>query len=126
NGLVLGGGVGISASASHRVVTDSTRLGMPEVGIGFSPDVGGPYYLANAPAGIGNYIGLTGTLISGVDAIYAGFADLRVPDERIEQLVQRLATMSEPGHIDAILAEFEAAETSVLETEAYWIQEVFC
>lgn len=126
NGLVLGGGVGISASASHRVVTESTRLGMPEVGIGFSPDVGGPYYLANAPEGIGNYLGLTGTHISGADAIYAGFADLRVPDDRIEQLVQRLATISEPGHIDAILAEFEAAETSVLETEAHWIQDVFC
>ena len=126
NGLVLGGGVGISAPASHRVVTDSTRLGMPEVGIGFSPDVGGSYYLANAPAGIGNYLGLTGTHISGADAIYAGFADIRVPDARIEQLVQRLESITAPSQVDAILAEFEAAETSVLATEAHWIQDVFC
>src|SRR5699024_5682884 len=48
NGLVLGGGVGISSQGSHRVATDSTKLGMPEVGIGFSPDVGGVYFLANA------------------------------------------------------------------------------
>lgn len=126
NGLVLGGGVGISAPGSHRVVTDSTRMGMPEVGIGFSPDVGGPYYLANAPAGVGNYLGLTGTHISGADAIYAGLADIRVPDEHVEQLIQRLTTISDRSEIDAILADYEAAETSELATEAHWIQDVFC
>lgn len=126
NGLVLGGGVGISAPGSHRIVTDSTRMGMPEVGIGFSPDVGGSYYLANAPTGIGNYLGLTGTHISGADAIYAGLADIRVPDERIDELVQRLTTISDRSEIDAILAEFEAAETSELSIEAEWIQDVFC
>ena len=126
NGLVLGGGVGISVPGSHRVATDSTRLGMPEVGIGFSPDVGGAYYLANTPAGIGNYMALTATHISGADAVYAGLADIRVPDDRIEQLIQQLETITGPGEVDAILAEFEATETSELESEAHWIQDVFC
>ncbi|GAA4111475.1 enoyl-CoA hydratase/isomerase family protein [Enteractinococcus coprophilus] len=126
HGLVLGGGVGISAPASHRVVTDSTRFGMPEVGIGFSPDVGGPYYLANAPAGIGNYLGLTGAHISGADAVYAGLAEVRVPDDRIEALVQQLESIKEPGQIDEILAAFDTPAPSELAREAAWIQDVFC
>ncbi len=125
NGLVLGGGVGISVPGSHRIVTDSTRLGMPEVGIGFSPDVGGPYYLANTPGGIGNYLALTGSHISGADAVYAGLADMRVPDEHIEALIQRLETISDPSQIDAILADFDTPETGQLEQEV-WLPKVFC
>lgn len=126
NGLVLGGGVGISVPASHRVATDSTRLGMPEVGIGFSPDVGGPYYLANAPGGIGNYLALTASHISGTDAVYAGLADVRVPDEDIEALIERLANINGPEEVDSILAEFDTPEPSALANEADWIAEVFC
>mgnify|MGYP002737686025 CR=1 FL=1 len=126
NGLVLGGGVGISAPASHRVVTDSTRFGMPEVGIGFSPDVGGAYYLANAPAGIGNYLGLTGAHISGADAVYAGLADVRVPDDRIEALIQRFETIEDRHQIDEILTEFDTPVPSELAREAAWIEDVFC
>lgn len=125
NGLVLGGGVGISASGSHRVATDSTRLGMPEVGIGFSPDVGGPYYLANAPCHIGNYMALTGSHISGADAVYVGMADVFVPDEQIDGLIQRLQGIDGPEQVDTILTEFHQPTPSPLEAEAHWIETAF-
>lgn len=126
NGLVLGGGVGISVPGSHRVATDSTRLGMPEVGIGFSPDVGGAYYLANAPRGIGNYLALTGSHISGADAVYAGLADVQVSDDQIERLIQRLETIEDASEIEAILAEFDTPDPSGLAQEIDWIEQTFC
>lgn len=125
NGLVLGGGVGVSSPGSHRVATDSTKLGMPEVGIGFSPDVGGSYFLANAPNNIGNYMALTASHVSGADAVYVGMADVRVPDDQIELLVQQLAGITAPEQADAILAEFNQPGDSVLEAESTWIDEVF-
>lgn len=125
NGLVLGGGVGISAPGSHRVATDSTKLGMPEVGIGFSPDVGGAFFLANAPNNVGSYMALTATHVSGADAVYAGMADVRVPDAQIDTLVQRLAGITGPEEVDEILAEFDEHGESVLEHESVWIAEAF-
>src|SRR5690625_6631551 len=74
NGLVLGGGGGVSVPGSHRGATDSTTRGRPEGGRGFSPDVGGPHYLANTPGNLGNYIALTTANISGADEVYTGMA----------------------------------------------------
>jgi len=125
NGLVLGGGVGISAGGSHRVATDSTRLGMPEVGIGFSPDVGGAYYLAQAPCNMGNYMALTGAHVSGADAVYLGLADVLVPDDRINDLVQRLKAIDAPDQVDAILEEYHQSAPAPLEAEAHWIDTAF-
>src|SRR5579885_3448541 len=68
DGIVMGGGVGLSAHSSHRVVTDKTRLAMPEVGLGFFPDVGGTFLLARAPGETGSYFGLTGQTMNGPDA----------------------------------------------------------
>lgn len=79
DGLVMGGGVGLSAHASHRVVTDRTKLAMPEVGLGFFPDVGGTWLLSHAPGEIGTYFALTGQTMNGPDAIHARFADAVVP-----------------------------------------------
>src|SRR5699024_8030137 len=113
NGLVLGGGVGVSSPGSHRVATDSTKLGMPEVGIGFSQDVGGTYVLAKAPRNVGNYMALTAAHVSGADAVYVGMADVRVPDARIAALVERLESITAPGLVDEILAEsHELGESS--------------
>ena len=75
----MGGGVGLSAHSSHRVVTEKTKLAMPEVGLGFFPDVGGTWLLSHSPGEIGTYFGLTGQTMNGPDAIYAGFADAVVP-----------------------------------------------
>jgi enoyl-CoA hydratase/carnithine racemase len=79
DGIVMGGGVGLSAHGSHRVVTERTKLAMPEVGLGFFPDVGGTWLLSHSPGEIGTYFGLTGQTMNGPDAIYAGFADAVVP-----------------------------------------------
>src|SRR6202030_4751887 len=86
DGIVMGGGVGLSAHASHRVVTDRTKLAMPEVGLGFFPDVGGSWLLSRSPGEIGTYFGLTGQTMNGPDAIYARFADAVVPSGRLAAL----------------------------------------
>lgn len=125
NGLVLGGGVGVSSPGSHRVATDSTRLGMPEVGIGFSPDVGGSYFLAHAPNNVGKYMALTASHVSGADAVYAGMADVLIPDEQVEALVRQLEGITASDQVDAILAEFNQPGESELEAASTWIDEAF-
>lgn len=126
NGLVLGGGVGISAPASHRIATDSTRIGMPETGIGFSPDVGGVYYLAQAPGKLGAYLATTGTHVGGADAVHIGMADYLVEDEKISQLLKDLETVTSADDIDRIIKAAESADKpSALAKDAQWVDEVF-
>ncbi|MFH1340813.1 MAG: enoyl-CoA hydratase/isomerase family protein [Pseudomonadota bacterium] len=96
DGIVMGGGVGLSAHSSHRVVTERTKLAMPEVGLGFFPDVGGTWLLARSPGEIGTYFGLTGQTMNGPDAVYAGFADAVVPSGRLAALREAL-TKLRPG-----------------------------
>ena len=96
DGIVMGGGVGLSAHSSHRVVTEKTKLAMPEVGLGFFPDVGGTWLLSRAPGEIGTYFGLTGQTMNGADAIYAGFADAVVPSDKLPAL-REVLTKVRPG-----------------------------
>ena len=74
NGVVMGGGVGLSIYGDHRLATDSTKFAMPETSIGFFPDVGGSYFLSNLPKNVGKYIGLTGKLLEVNDLIFLGLA----------------------------------------------------
>lgn len=90
DGLVMGGGVGLSGHASHRVATDRTKLAMPEVGLGFFPDVGGTWLLSRSPGEIGTYFGLTGQTMNGPDAIHAKFADAVVPSSKWPELREAL------------------------------------
>ena len=89
DGIVMGGGVGLSAHGSHRVVTERTKLAMPEVGLGFFPDVGGTWLLSRSPGEIGTYFGLTGQTMNGPDAVYAGFADAVVPSANLPACARR-------------------------------------
>lgn len=91
DGVVLGGGVGISAHASHRIVTERTRVGMPETGIGFVPDVGGTFLLSRAPGELGTHAGLTGAMFSGPDAIAMGLASHFVNSKAFPALLADLA-----------------------------------
>jgi len=91
DGLVLGGGVGISAHASHRVVTESTRMGMPEVTIGYVPDVGGTWLLGHAGAA-GVHAVMSGDHVGPGDAIHLGLSDAFVPAERLPEFLAFLET----------------------------------
>lgn len=75
HGIVMGGGMGLMSGASHRVVTDASRLAMPEISIGLYPDVGGTYFLPRLPGKTGLFLGLTGASINATDALYVGLAD---------------------------------------------------
>jgi enoyl-CoA hydratase len=114
-GLVMGGGVGLSAHGRHRVVTERTKLAMPEVGLGFFPDVGGTWLLSRAPGEIGTYFGLTGQTMNGPDAIHARFADAVVPSAKLTALREGL-TKVRPGtlsiEIKALIDGFATDETS--------------
>jgi enoyl-CoA hydratase len=90
-GLVMGGGVGISAHASHRVVTDRSAVAMPECAIGLVPDVGASFILARAPGSTGIHLALTGARMTAADAIYSGFADIHVAAARIADMPEALA-----------------------------------
>jgi enoyl-CoA hydratase len=94
DGIVMGGGIGLSSHASHRIVTERSQLAMPETGIGLIPDVGGTWLLANAPGETGAYLGLTGETMRAADAVYARFSDALVPSARLPALIARLA---DPG-----------------------------
>jgi enoyl-CoA hydratase len=100
DGIVMGGGVGLSAHGRHRVVTERTKLAMPEVGLGFFPDVGGTWLLSRAPGEIGSYFGLTGHTMNGPDAIHAGFADAVVPSSKLAAL-REVLTKVRPGTLSS-------------------------
>ena len=90
DGIVMGGGIGLSAHGSHRIVTDKSKLGMPEVGVGFFPDVGGTWLLSRASGELGTYFGLTGTAMTGADAVRAGLADVVVASNQRPALREAL------------------------------------
>jgi len=102
HGIVLGGGVGISAHARHRVVTESTRIGFPEVTIGFVPDVGATWLLTRAPGELGTRVALTGEHVGPADAILLGLSDAFIPAERIPELLAALETTDADAAIAAL------------------------
>jgi enoyl-CoA hydratase len=109
DGIVMGGGVGLSAHSSHRVVTEKTKLAMPEVGLGFFPDVGGTFLLSHSPGEIGTYFGLTGQTMNGPDAIHAHFADAVVPSAKLADLREALTKVRAgvtPADITALIDGF--------------------
>jgi len=96
DGVVLGGGVGVSAHGSVRIVTERTRLGMPETGIGFVPDVGGTFLLSRAQGELGTHLALTAASVTGADAIALGLADHFVESDRLGDLALALGTSPSP------------------------------
>jgi enoyl-CoA hydratase len=103
DGVVMGGGVGLSAYAAHRVVTERSAVAMPEAGIGYFPDVGASYLLARAPGYLGTYLALTGERIGAADGIYCGLADMHVPAERLADVPSALADCSTAQEVRARL-----------------------
>jgi enoyl-CoA hydratase len=93
DGITMGGGVGLSGHAAHRIVTERSRIAMPETGIGYLPDVGGTWLLPRAPGETGTYLGLTGEPVGAADAIFCKFADAQVPSLALPDLVDALAAI---------------------------------
>ncbi len=104
HGYVMGGGVGLSGHGSHRVVTDSSRISMPECNIGLIPDVGGTHLLARARGRLGEFLGLTGFRMGPSEAIFSGFADHYVPEDRLDALKAKLIETADPE----VITEFQA------------------
>ncbi len=104
DGIVMGGGVGISVHGSHRVAGDRFSFAMPEVGIGFFPDVGATWFLPRMPGELGAYCALTGERLNAADARAAGVATHRVSSARFPQLVEALCS---DVSVDAVLAAFD-------------------
>ncbi|MBE0368429.1 enoyl-CoA hydratase/isomerase family protein [Pseudoalteromonas aurantia] len=90
NGITMGGGLGLMAGASHRVVTETARIAMPEITIGLYPDVGGSYFLNKMPEGVGLFLGLTGASINAADAQFVGLADHFIDAEKYGELLAGL------------------------------------
>jgi enoyl-CoA hydratase len=107
HGIVMGGGIGLSAHARHRIVTDSSQLAMPETTIGLIPDVGGTFLLSRAQGRLGFHLGLTGARMAASDAIQAGFADSYVPQADVPAL---LAALIDPAGapVDEAIEALEA------------------
>jgi enoyl-CoA hydratase len=122
DGIVMGGGVGVSAHANTRVVTDTSKIAMPEVGIGFIPDVGGVYLLSRAPGGLGLHAALTGAPFSGADAIAMGFADHYLPHGDVEAFRQAIVA----DGVDNALAKYTVEPpSSELAAQRNWIDNCF-
>ncbi|MEW5423779.1 enoyl-CoA hydratase/isomerase family protein [Amorphus sp. 3PC139-8] len=128
DGIVMGGGVGLSAHGAHRLVTERTKLAMPETGIGFVPDVGGTYLLARSPGELGTYLALTGTIIGAGDAIRAGLADHMVASDRLDEIVETLSELpagADHQAVDAALDTFIQDAPNVLEENRALIDRAF-
>ncbi|OBG83720.1 3-hydroxyisobutyryl-CoA hydrolase [Mycobacterium sp. E802] len=118
DGIVMGGGVGVAAHGSVRVVTDTTKMAMPEVGIGFIPDVGGTYLLSRAPGALGLHAALTGAPFTGADAIAMGFADHYVPHDQLAAFTEALI---DEGVQKALAAYASEPPASPLVQQRDWI-----
>ncbi len=102
NGIVMGGGIGLAAACSHRIVTENSMYAMPEVTIGLYPDVGSSWFFNRMPKNIGMFLGLTGSRINASDAIFTKLADFFVLDEFKEELIEDLSQLnwSDDIHVD--------------------------
>ncbi|MER7731764.1 enoyl-CoA hydratase/isomerase family protein [Streptomyces erythrochromogenes] len=122
DGIVMGGGVGLSSHGSVRIVTERSRVAMPETGIGFVPDVGGTWLLGRAPGRLGTHLALTGAAVGAADALLCGLADHFVPAARLPELTADLAT----APADEVLPRYAATPgPGVLDGGRSWIDHCY-
>ena len=109
NGIIMGGGLGLMAGASHRIVTQSSRIAMPEVSIGLYPDVGGSWFLNRMPNGCGKFLGITGASVNAADALYVGLADHLIAHEQKSEVLNQLKAIAweaEATHNHRLLSHY--------------------
>ncbi|MFJ3434419.1 enoyl-CoA hydratase/isomerase family protein [Streptomyces cyaneofuscatus] len=122
DGIVMGGGVGISAHGSVRIVTERSKVAMPETGIGFVPDVGGTYLLALAPGELGTHLALTGAVVGARDALLCGLADHFVPAGELPAFLAELRTEAPAA---ALHRHVRDVPPGVLEDNRTWIDRCY-
>ncbi|GLJ94178.1 putative enoyl-CoA hydratase [Microbacterium dextranolyticum] len=131
DGVTMGGGIGLAGHAAIRVVTERSRLAMPETRIGLTPDVGGSWLLARAPGRIGEYLALTGSTMDAADAVYAGFADHIVGVDRLDALRDALSSPEGVRDPAALVRSMRvhpgeiSIEASALARARGWIADAF-
>jgi enoyl-CoA hydratase/carnithine racemase len=126
DGLVMGGGVGLSAHAAHRIVTDRSAIALPEVGIGYTPDIGASFRLARTPGFAGTYLALTGERANAADAIYCGLADVHIAAPKLAEMPAALAACRSPGDVRARLSALASPPAAgKIEHAQVWIDGCF-
>jgi enoyl-CoA hydratase/carnithine racemase len=122
-GTVMGGGLGLMAGASHRIVTESTRIAMPEISIGLFPDVGGSWFLPRMPGRSGLFLGLTGAALNAHDALFTGLADYFLPQQSRAALLDALCEVDWAGPttpklaVDCALRQLAAPSEALPQSE---------
>lgn len=117
NGIVMGGGVGISVHCSHRIVTEKTVLALPECAIGLVPDVGTTSVLTHAPGYLGEFLGLTGYRMNSADAIYCGFADSYASSDMLAEIKKILCENGDVDEIESLYKKPSKSELSLNQSE---------
>ena len=117
DGVVMGGGVGISLPARYRVATENTKFAMPETGIGLFPDVGGGWYLSRLPGRMGQYIALTGHRLEGAECLALGLATHYLHADRLEEAKARVAESLRPDRAEL---PFQRSRRSLHQKVNFW------
>lgn len=133
NGIVMGGGMGISQGAAFRIVNETTRIAMPETAIGYFPDVGASYFLTRDNTSIAKYLGLSGKNLNHKDALFCKLADWTLPQEQWTTFLSRLESIDGDSiamkhSIQALLTELGGSkdfESSVINDQISLIEEIF-
>lgn len=128
HGLCMGGGIGLASHAAIRIATPESSYAMPEVRIGYSPDVGGTHLMALAPGHLGEYLCLTASTFSGVDAVELGFADMLVSEEKFEDVLDTLPDFDGMDAVDiaaGLEVLFGSFASSSLMAAQPWIDAAF-
>ena len=122
DGVVMGGGMGLAQGASLRIATERTKMAMPETMIGLFPDVGGGYFLSRCDGALGEYLGLTGQMLNGAEAVFAGLADVLVDSASLNTLWAQLPKhhWSQPDALENFSAAFKAATQHAQASQPAW------
>jgi len=123
DGVVMGGGMGLAQGAGLRIATERTKMAMPETMIGLFPDVGGGYFLSRCQGALGEYLGLTGHMLNGAEAVYAGLADVLVDSASLNTLWAQLQSFDWTQPAEALIQftqGFEAATQAAQHHQPAW------
>jgi len=120
DGVVMGGGMGLAQGAKLRIATERTKMAMPETLIGLFPDVGGGYFLSRCQGALGEYLGLTGHMLNGAEAVFAGLADVLVDSASLNAIWTQLPShhWSQPDALENFTRLFQA--TTQADTPVWW------